>query len=105
MRFEALLERQERGELSQIEAASMPGGRFAGGAREILCIEEERVVGNDNAVQWKRLSLQIPTSPLRPHWVCPEYYARGAVISFLPSARWRLKAIADLGRRGSSTRS
>ena len=37
--------------------------------RDILCIEEERVVGNDNTVKWKRLSLQIPPSPLRPHFV------------------------------------
>lgn len=37
--------------------------------REILCVQEERVVGNDNTVKWKRLSLQIPPSPLRPHFV------------------------------------
>jgi transposase len=37
--------------------------------REILCIEEERQVGNDNTVKWKRLFLQIPPSPLRPHFV------------------------------------
>jgi transposase len=40
-----------------------------GSWREILCIQEERVVGNDNTVKWKRLSLQIPPSPLRPHFV------------------------------------
>src|SRR5512132_2767546 len=37
--------------------------------REILCIQEERQVGNDNTVKCKRLSLQIPPSPLRPHFV------------------------------------
>ena len=37
--------------------------------REILCIQEERQVGNDNTVKWKRLSLQIPPSLLRPHFV------------------------------------
>jgi transposase len=37
--------------------------------REILCIQDDRVVGNDNTVKWKRLSLQIPPSPLRPHFV------------------------------------
>jgi hypothetical protein len=26
-------------------------------------------VGNDNTVKWRRLSLQIPPSPLRPHFV------------------------------------
>src|SRR5512144_1486250 len=40
-----------------------------GSRREILCVQEERVVGNDNTVKWKRLSLQIPPSPLRPHFV------------------------------------
>jgi hypothetical protein len=34
--------------------------------RDILCIQEERVVGDDNTVTWKRLSLQITASPLRP---------------------------------------
>jgi transposase len=36
---------------------------------EILCIEEERVVGNDNCVTFGRRKLQIPASPLRPHFV------------------------------------
>jgi transposase len=37
--------------------------------REILCIQEERTVGNDNTVKWNRLSLQLPPSRLRPHFV------------------------------------
>jgi hypothetical protein len=37
--------------------------------RDILCVQEERRVGNDNTVGWKRLSLQIAPSPLRPHFV------------------------------------
>jgi transposase len=40
-----------------------------GAWREILCIQEERVVGNDNTVKWKRFNPQIPPSPLRPHFV------------------------------------
>jgi transposase len=40
-----------------------------GAAREILCLQEERRVGNDNTVKWRGLSLQIPPSPLRPHFV------------------------------------
>jgi hypothetical protein len=36
---------------------------------EILCIQEERQVGNDNTVTFHRLKLQIPPSPLRPHFV------------------------------------
>ena len=54
-------------------AAEQDGSAFVADAaqawREILCIQEERVVGNDNTVKWKRLSLQIPPSPLRPHFV------------------------------------
>jgi transposase len=41
----------------------------SGAAREILCLQEERRVGNDNTVKWRRLTLQIPPSPLRPHFV------------------------------------
>jgi transposase len=36
---------------------------------EILCVHEERQVGNDNCVSFNRLKLQIPESPLRPHFV------------------------------------
>ncbi len=36
---------------------------------EILCVQEDRVVGNDNTVAFRRLHLQIPPSPLRPHFV------------------------------------
>jgi transposase len=36
---------------------------------QILCLEEPRQVGNDNTVVWRRRRLQIPASPLRPHYV------------------------------------
>jgi transposase len=36
---------------------------------EMLCIQEERQVGNDNTVVFHRLRLQIPPSPLRAHFV------------------------------------
>ncbi len=36
---------------------------------EILCIQEERVVGNDNTVAFEGKRLQIPPSPLRAHFV------------------------------------
>ena len=36
---------------------------------EILCTQEDRQVGNDNCVSFNRLKLQIPASPLRPHFV------------------------------------
>ena len=40
-----------------------------GQAGAILCIQEERRVANDNTVKWRGLILQIPPSPLRPHFV------------------------------------
>jgi transposase len=53
--------------------AAQPGTAFVadskGLARDILTIQEERRVGNDNTIKWRRLTLQIPPSPLRPHFV------------------------------------
>jgi hypothetical protein len=40
-----------------------------GAWREILCIQEERTVGQDNTVKWDGLSLQLPLRRLRPHFV------------------------------------
>jgi transposase len=37
--------------------------------REVLCGQEERVVARDNTVAYQRLRLQLPQSPLRPHYV------------------------------------
>src|SRR3546814_6630572 len=54
-------------------APEQPGSAFvadrAGAWREILCIQDERRVGNDNTVKWHGLHLQLPPSPLRPHFV------------------------------------
>ena len=36
---------------------------------EIQCVEEERQVGHDNCVSYRTLKLQIPESPMRPHFV------------------------------------
>jgi hypothetical protein len=36
---------------------------------EILCVEEERQVGQDNCVSYRTLKLQIPESPMRHHFV------------------------------------
>lgn len=41
----------------------------AGAWREILCTQDERRVGNDNTVKWRSRHLQLPPSPLRPHFV------------------------------------
>jgi transposase len=43
---------------------------------EILCIQEERQVGNDNTVIFHRHRLQIPPSPLRPHFVKTRVWVR-----------------------------
>ena len=40
-----------------------------GAWREILCVQDERTVGNDNTVKWHRLRLQLPPSRLRAHFV------------------------------------
>lgn len=54
-------------------AAEQPGSAFVAVdpaiLADILCIQEERVVGNDNTVSYERRRLQIPPSPIRPHYV------------------------------------
>ena len=54
-------------------AAEQEGSAFVADAmgawREILCVQEERTVGNDNTVKWQRLRLQLPPSRLRAHFV------------------------------------
>lgn len=66
-------------------AAEQEGSAFVADAlgawREILCVQEDRTVGNDNTVKWRRLSLQLPPSRLRPHFVkatvCVHEYPEG----------------------------
>jgi hypothetical protein len=41
----------------------------AGAWREALCVQEDRRVGNDNTIAWRKLRLQIPPGPIRPHYV------------------------------------
>jgi len=54
---------------------------------EILCVQDERVVGNDNTVKWNGLCLQLPASRLRPHFVkatvCVHEYPDGRLGVFL----------------------
>lgn len=72
-------------------AAEQPGSAFvadsAGAWREILCIQETRQVGNDNTIKWRALRLQIPQTPLRPHFVkatvCVHEYPDGSLAVFL----------------------
>ena len=42
---------------------------FTGSLDDILCIQEDRIVGNDNTVRYKRLVLQIPEDRHRRHYV------------------------------------
>jgi transposase len=53
--------------------AAEPGTAFLPYAgpplEDVLCIQEQRQVGRDNCVSWKRLALQIPPQPHRHHYV------------------------------------
>ena len=42
---------------------------FAGNMRDTLCVQEERIVGKDNTVRYKRLVLQIAANQHRHHFV------------------------------------
>jgi len=54
-------------------APAEPGTAFVAVPRaqwqDLLCVQEERIVGNDNTVAFNRLRLQIPQSRLRAHFV------------------------------------
>ena len=86
-------------------AAEQDGSGFvqdrAGAWAEILCIQEDRVVGNDNTVKWRRLCLQLPPSPLRPHFVKATVrvheYPDGTIAVFLGPHR-----LADYDTAGKS---
>ena len=49
-----------------VGAAFVP---FAGDLEDILCVQEERVVGNDNPVRYHGRTLQIPADRHRHHYV------------------------------------
>jgi hypothetical protein len=53
--------------------AAEPGSAFIAYVgrplEDVLCIQEDRVVGADNCVTWKRRSLQIPPQQHRRHYV------------------------------------
>nr|WP_294508709.1 hypothetical protein [uncultured Rhodopila sp.] len=72
----------------------------AGAWREILCIQEDRTVGHDNTVIWDNLSLQLPPSRLRPHFVKTTVRVHG-----YPDGRlavfWGPHRLGDYDARGS----
>lgn len=37
--------------------------------RDVLCVQEDRIVAPDNTVAWNRRRLQIPAHPARAHFV------------------------------------
>ena len=70
--------------------------------RDILCIQEERVVAPDNTVAWKRQRLQIPPHPARAHFVRAKVrvheYPDGALAIFHGPrclVRWQPGQLAD----------
>jgi hypothetical protein len=52
--------------------ADQEGGAFVAvpglDLTEVLCVQEERMVGNDNCDAFLNRRLQIPESPLRAHF-------------------------------------
>ena len=84
-------------------AAEQPGSAFVACApehwREVLCRHETRQVGNDNTVTWRGRRLQLPPSPLRPHFVRTKVrvheYPDGAVALF-----WGPHRLADFAPDG-----
>jgi len=72
----------------------------AGTWREILCEQEDRVVGEDNTVKWAGLSLQLPPSRLRPHFVRTKVkihaYPDGSLAVF-----WGPHRLADYSATGT----
>ena len=85
-------------------AAEQQGSGFvadpAGLWREILCIQEERIVGADNTIKYRNLRLQLPPSRLRSHFVKASVrvheYPDGAIAVF-----WGPHRLADHGLDGA----
>jgi hypothetical protein len=71
-----------------------------GAWRDILSIQEDRKVGNDNTVKWRRLCPQLPPSRLRPHFVRATVrvheYPAGEIAVF-----WGPRRLADYDAGGS----
>jgi transposase len=71
----------------------------AGAWREILCVQEDRTVGNDNTVKWEGLSLQLQPRRLRQHFakttVKVHAYPEGSVAVF-----WGPHRLGDYDAKG-----
>jgi hypothetical protein len=87
-------------------AAEQEGSGFlrdrTGAWPDILCLQEERTVGNDNTVKWRGLYLQLQESRLRPHFVKSvvrvHEYPDGTIAVFLGPHR-----LADYDATGKIT--
>lgn len=60
---------------------------------EILCVQEERQVGNDNCVSFNRLKLQIPANPLRVHFVKARVKSVNTTTAPTPSSTARVVSV------------
>jgi hypothetical protein len=69
-------------------------------AGDILCVQEERRVGNDNTLRWKALSLQLPESRLRPSFVRTQVRVRESPNGSL-SVFWGPHRLGDYAPDGS----
>lgn len=77
------------------KSAFVPAGDLAW--RDVLCVQEDRVVAPDNTVSWNGRRLQIPAHPSRPHFVrvevrVHEYPDGGLAIFHGPRCLVRLTA-------------
>ena len=68
---------------------------------EILCVEEERQVGHDNCVSYRTLKLQIPQSPMRPHFVRARVKVHVYADAPTPSSMGRAASAATTTRERS----
>lgn len=64
-----LAEHNARFAVTPEQAGSAFVAAAAASWQDVLCIQEDRQVGNDNTVRWHGRSLQIPESPQRKHFV------------------------------------
>jgi transposase len=53
----------------EIEESAFVPVRDPAGLADVLCIQQNRVVARDNTVSYEGRSLQLPSSPARPHYV------------------------------------
>ncbi len=91
--------------------AALPESAFVPAPRaqlcEILCLQQERIVARDNTVSFGRIRLQLPPSPLRPHYakarVRVHQYPDGSLAVFQRTAR-RSRATPPMGNRSKPRR-